>query len=35
MIDGIYYYAALACTATLAACFMALMLDATRIDDDE
>ena len=35
MIDELYYYAALACTTTLAACFMAVLLDATRGADDE
>ena len=32
---GLYYYAALASTATFAACLMAIMLDVTRGDDDE
>ena len=35
MIDGLYYYAALACSATFAACAMALMLDGLKGDDDE
>lgn len=35
MIDGIYYYAALACTATFAAVCVAVMLDGTRGNSDE
>jgi hypothetical protein len=35
MSHGLYYYAALAGTATFAACLMAFMLDGARRDDDE
>ena len=35
MSHGLYYYAALASTATFAACLMALMLHGTGDSDDE
>lgn len=35
MSHGLYYYAALACAVTYAACLMAFMLDGARRDDDE
>ncbi len=35
MSHGLYYYAALASTATFAACLMALMLHDPRGSDDE